>query len=125
MSIGKARALRKNPTDAGARLWPRLRRRQLHGCRFRRQVPLGPYIADFVCYEARLTIEVDGGQHAEGADSDHRRTAWLESQGFRVLRFWNADVLSNLDGVVDAIRAALGDAPPPHPSPTRGEGDGG
>ena len=124
MSASKARALRKNLTEAEARLWPRLRRRQLDGCRFRRQAPIGPYVADFVCYEARLIVELDGGQHAERSEDESRRTAWLESQGFRVLRFWNTDVFGNLDGVVDAIRSALGDAPPPHPSPTRGEGVG-
>ena len=123
-----ARRLRKNPTDAETRLWSRLRRKQLDGHRFRRQVSLGPYVADFVCFEARLIVEVDGGQHAERA-ADTARTAWLEAQGYRVLRFWNNDVLGNIDGVVETIRAAFArhsspvKHPPPHPSPARGEGD--
>jgi len=116
-----ARRLRKNPTDAETHLWSRLRRKQLDGHRFRRQVPLGPYVADFVCFEARLIVEADGGQHAERA-ADKTRTAWLGAQGFKVLRLWNNDVLGNTDGVVAAIRSALARHPPPHPSPARGEG---
>jgi len=107
MSIATARKLRRNPTDAEARLWARLRRKQIDGHRFRRQVPLGPYVADFVCLDARLIIEVDGGQHDERAELDAWRTAWLEANRFRVLRFWNNDVLQNIDGVVETIRAAL------------------
>lgn len=128
MSVPTARRLRKNPTDAETRLWSRLRRKKLDGRRFRRQAPLGPYVADFVCFEARLIVEVDGGQHAERA-ADAKRTAWLEGQGHRVLRFWNNDVLGNIEGVVEAIRTALvghsppAKHPPPQPSPARGEGD--
>ena len=107
MSIATARKLRRNPTDAEARLWARLRRKQIDGHRFRRQVPLGPYVADFACLETRLIIEVDGGQHDERAELDARRTAWLEANRFRVLRFWNNDVLQNIGGVVETIRAAL------------------
>ncbi|HEY0525546.1 MAG TPA: DUF559 domain-containing protein [Stellaceae bacterium] len=122
MANAHARQLRSNLTDAEARLWRWLRRRQL-GQRFRRQVPLSPYIADFVCMERRLVIEVDGGQHSTDVARDTRRTAWLEAQGFRVLRFWNNEVLGNTEGVLSTIAAALGErVPPPQPSPARGKG---
>ncbi len=104
----RARRLRKNPTEAERRLWARLRRYQLDGgCQFRRQAPIGRYVVDFACFERGLVVEVDGGQHAwrEAADAD--RTAWLEGEGFRVLRFWNNEVLGNTDGVVAAILDAL------------------
>jgi very-short-patch-repair endonuclease len=84
-----------------------LRRKQIEGHRFRRQVPIGHYIADFACLAARLIIEVDGGQHTVDVERDARRTAWLESQNFRVLRFWNNDVLGNSDGVLQTIESAL------------------
>lgn len=109
MSIQHARHLRTNTTDVERRLWRHIRQRQVDGFRFRRQVPLGPYIADFVCFEARLVVEVDGGQHAERVAEDARRTAWLKSQEFRVLRFWNNDVFVNMEGVVETIRLALRD----------------
>jgi len=115
-----ARKLRRRPTDAEVRPWSRLRRHQLDGRRFRRQVPIGPYVADFVCLDARLIVEVDGGQHDEARDG--ARTAWLKSQDFNVVRFWNNDVLGNTEGVVEAIRDALRASPPPRPSPARGEG---
>ena len=108
MSIESARRLRRNPTDAERRLWQLLRHRQLEGLRFRRQAPVGVYVLDFVCFEAALVVEVDGGQHAmEKKAADERRSAWLESQGFRILRFWNNDVLGNPEGVIETIRAAL------------------
>ncbi len=110
-------------TDAEIRLWSRLRRKQVDGYRFRRQAPLGPYVVDFACFDARLVIEVDGGQHADDAVADLARAKWLEAQGYRVLRFWNHDVLGNGDGVVEAIRAALRRDPPPQPNPKRGEGE--
>ena len=113
MSVRIARRLRSNPTDAEKRLWSRLRRKQLAGHRFRRQVPLGTYVVDFACLEARLIVEVDGGQHGEQGKRDAARTAWLEAQGFRVLRFGNNDVLENTDGVFAAIRVALSALPPP------------
>lgn len=85
--------------------WPR--RRQLGGCYFRRQAPIGDYIVDFACFERNLVVEVDGGQHTVRVAQDTKRSEWLESQGYRVLRFWNNDVLQNVDGVVDTILAAL------------------
>ena len=94
-------------TDAEARLWMRLRGEQIDGLRFRRQVPMGPYVVDFACFKARLVIEVDGGQHAGRVEQDNRRTAWLIARGFRVLRFWDTEVLQETDGVLDGIRAAI------------------
>ena len=113
MSVANARRLRKTPTEAEMRLWFRLRRKRIDGRRFRRQVPLGSYVVDFACLEAKLVVEVDGGQHAERIDADAARTAWLEGRGYRVLRFWNNDVLANTDGVIETIRAALAGYPPP------------
>ena len=113
-------------TDAEQRLWRQLRARQIAGARFRRQAPIGPYIADFACLDARLVIEVDGGQHADGASRDLHRDAWLSRQGFRVLRFWNNDVLQNIDGVLqrvdEAVRLTRAVSPPAQPSPVEGEG---
>jgi len=124
----KAQRLRREMTDAERKLWSVLRNRKLNGAKFRRQQPLGPYIADFVCQECRLIIEADGGQHADNA-SDARRTAFLESVGYRVLRFWNNDILTNLDGVAEAIAKELSTPHPARasresPSPSRGEGIG-
>jgi len=101
-----ARMVRTTPTDAEIRLWSRLRRKQLEGFRFRRQHPMGPYVVDFFCPEAKLIVEVDGGQHAESA-GDVRRTRWLEAHGYRVIRFWNNDVLGNTEGVLLSILEAL------------------
>jgi very-short-patch-repair endonuclease len=102
----RARALRRRPTDAEQKLWQRLRHDQL-GVRFRRQHPIGPYVVDFVCLPARLVIEVDGGQHADRVNRDTVRDAWLQEKGFVVLRFWNPQVLSELDAVVDRIDAHI------------------
>ena len=107
MASTKARHLRIHPTEAEKRLWTVLRRQQFEGHRFRRQAPIGRHIIDFVCLRRRLVVEIDGGQHAYRVQADAARTAWLESQGFRVLRFWNNDVLGNTNGVVEAIRQAL------------------
>jgi very-short-patch-repair endonuclease len=93
-------------TDAERRLWSALRGRRLQNYKFRRQHPPGPFVVDFACIEHRVAIEADGGQHAGNA-ADARRTAWLEQQGWRVLRFWNNDVLTNVDGVQEAILRAL------------------
>jgi very-short-patch-repair endonuclease len=102
---GFARAMRKESTNAERRMWTRLRNGQLNGLKFRRQVPIGNAIADFVCYEHKLIVEVDGGQHSESAH-DKVRDAELTRRGFRVLRFWNIDVMRNTRGVLDTILAA-------------------
>ncbi|HEX6792569.1 MAG TPA: endonuclease domain-containing protein [Casimicrobiaceae bacterium] len=118
------RQLRKAPTDAEHTLWQRLRGRQLEGCKFRRQHPYDDYILDFVCLDRKVIVEVDGGQHDEQREYDETRTASLESAGFVVLRFWNNEVLGDMDGVLEAIRQRL-DArakpSPPNP-PLEGEG---
>ena len=127
--LKRAKAMRHEPTPAEKALWHLLRDRRLEQHKFRRQVRIDPYIADFVCLERRLVIEVDGSQHAE-SDRDARRDAFLTRQGFSVLRFWNNDVLNNPAGVFDAIFAALTTPHPPTasprapPSPARGEGLG-
>lgn len=120
----RSRALRKAMSEAEKRLWMHLRRGQLKGCRFRRQHPYGFYVLDFVCLEAKLVIEVDGGQHLQQMDRDARRTAWLEQRGFRILRFWNHEVVSEIEAVKAVIEHALHlDAQPPSPpSPSEGEG---
>lgn len=97
MSRERARALRKNPTEAERALWRHLRLRQLDEHKFRRQQPVGSYIVDFICIEKRLVVELDGGQHSEQVASDAERTAWLEGEGFRVLRFWNHEVLKDIE----------------------------
>ncbi len=122
----KAKRLRRDLTDAERKLWGILRSSQVEGAKFRRQQPIGPFIADFVCQERKLIIEADGGQHAI-SDGDSRRTAFLESKSYRVLRLWNNDILENLDGVAQVITAALATPHPARasresPSPTRGEG---
>jgi very-short-patch-repair endonuclease len=113
-----ARRLRSNSTDAERLLWTRRRAARLNGHKFKRQQPVGAYIVDFVCFEAKVVLELDGGQHAEAAAEDRARDAWLRAQGFTVLRFWNNDVLQNLDGVLERIVENL----PPLPGPLpRGE----
>jgi adenine-specific DNA-methyltransferase len=102
-----AKHLRRNSTDAEHKLWQALRSRQLGNMKFRRQVPVGPYIVDFVCPAAKLVIEIDGGQHAEDIDYDRRRSEFLAGKGYHVIRFWNNEVLGNLDGVYQAIELAL------------------
>ncbi len=103
---GRAKALRSRMTDAERKLWYALRDGRFADFKFRRQVPLGPFIADFVCFEARLVIELDGGQHA-GSMDDKRRDRWLVANGFQILRFWNNEVLSNLEGVMTLLAKAL------------------
>jgi very-short-patch-repair endonuclease len=111
--------LRATPTDAERRLWLQLRRKQRGGSRFRRQHPLGRYVVDFLCAEAKLIIEIDGGQHATESDTRQR---WLEGRGYRVIRFWNNEVLENMEGVLLAIESAL-EKPPPTPTlPLKGGG---
>ena len=121
MNTKKARVLRNNMTDAERCLWQQLKRRQIAAVKFRRQQPIGPFIVDFVCFERRLIIEVDGGQHAEKITADAQRTRWLEAQGYRVLRFWNNDVLANVGAVAQVIFDTVERASPPIPSfPPRG-----
>jgi len=106
MPSARARELRTTMTDAERRLWACLRNRRFVGFKFHRQHPLGPFIADFACIEHRLVIEADGGQHAE-SETDGRRTKWLERHGWRVLRFWNTDILTKTEDVQETILAVL------------------
>jgi len=107
MNTKSARELRNNLTDAERRLWQKLQRRQIAAAKFRRQQPIGPFIVDFVCFEHRLIVEVDGGQHAQQVPYDEKRSRWLEAQGYRVLRFWNNDVLANTEAVAQSILEAV------------------
>ncbi|SHL71758.1 endonuclease domain-containing protein [Roseibium suaedae] len=102
-----ARKLRQNGTDAERRLWHHLRNRNLNGWKFRRQVPIGLFVADFMCKEARLIVEIDGSQHADDLARDGARTAHLNELGYSVIRFWNADVLTATDAVLETILAEL------------------
>jgi very-short-patch-repair endonuclease len=115
-----AKKMRREPTEAEAKLWSMLSGKRLGGLKFKRQEQLGDYIVDFVCFSARLIVEADGGQHSEN-EGDAVRDAWLNEQGFRVLRFWNNDILGNPDGVGRMI-LETGLPPLPNPSPARGEG---
>ena len=116
-----ARNLRANSTDAERRLWANLRGRRLAGFKFRRQQPLGPYIVDFVCVERKLIVEADGGQHGDRRQYDDARSEYLERGGYRVLRFWNNDILLQTDAVLEVIlKGLLATHPgpePPHPGP--------
>jgi very-short-patch-repair endonuclease len=125
MTIAAARRLRANQTDVEKRLWSRLRDRGLLGLKFRRQVSLGDFVADFVCADHALAVELDGGQHASSEVTDDRWTAWLKSHGWRVIRCWNNEVNENIDGVLHAIACACGiDLDRLHPDPLpRGEGE--
>jgi primosomal protein N' (replication factor Y) len=107
MSIDFARDLRRMSSDAEIRLWAHLRSRRLAGYRFRRQHPIGPFVVDFACTEQRLVVEADGGQHSENVAGDEQRTKWLAAHGWRVVRFWNNDILAHTESVLEAILAAL------------------
>ena len=102
-----SRRLRSGMTDAERALWLHLRCRQMIGAKFRRQHPVGPYIADFACLDRMVIVEVDGGQHAERVADDEQRARLLQQHGFLVLRFWNTDVLGNMEGVLEVIRRAI------------------
>ena len=106
-NIKRARELRKSQTDAERLLWKHLRNRQLLGFKFRRQVPIGPYIIDFVCLSLKLVIEADGSQHMSNINYDNMRTLYLENHGFQVVRFWNNDVLTQIDAVLEALTLTL------------------
>ncbi|MCC2652249.1 MAG: hypothetical protein K0Q60_2412 [Microvirga sp.] len=131
----RAKQLRSNATEPEQALWRTLKNIPVYGSHFRRQVPIGPYVADFACLKGRLIIELDGGHHSQDdvTIKDEHRTRWLESEGYRVVRFWNAELTENMNGVLDTIYAALYGAPqseavalptPPRPdsrpSPSRG-----
>ncbi|MBI3464610.1 MAG: endonuclease domain-containing protein [Planctomycetes bacterium] len=115
-----ARQLRRDMTDAEHRLWWHLRYRQMDGKKFRRQAPIGSYIVDFACFEEKLIVELDGGQHAQQQAYDARRTQWLNSQGFRVLRFWDHQVFEDVEPVMEVILRNLRTAPHPNPPPQGG-----
>jgi very-short-patch-repair endonuclease len=117
-AVQRARKLRADMTDAERKIWTLLRT-AFPAWRFRRQVPIRQYITDFASHRARLVIEIDGGQHHE--DIDAPRTAIIEKDGYRVIRFWNNDVLANIDGVATLLTKALDEtSPPPNPPPSRG-----
>jgi adenine-specific DNA-methyltransferase len=116
----RARDLRRNQTDAEALLWRYLKAKRLHECKFRRQHPIGPYFVDFACPGKRLVVELDGGQHSERARYDLDRTQYLERSGWRVLRFWNDEMLRETDAVLERIFAELNAAPLPGPLPASG-----
>src|SRR4051794_31364157 len=118
---GRAKEMRSGATDAEHRLWQILRAHRFAGYKFKRQVPIDFYIADFLCFAERLIVELDGGQHAE-TSNDARRDAYLKAQGFRVVRIWNNELFTNEEGVVETILSALQSPPLPNPSPARGEG---
>jgi very-short-patch-repair endonuclease len=118
--LERAKALRFNQTEAEQRLWYHLRAGRFMELKFKRQKPIGPFIADFVCMELRLVIEADGGQH--GDDKDRRRDTWFEEQGFTVLRFWNHEILGQTEAVLERIRqVAIALSPGPSPASGRGE----
>ncbi|MBI1910318.1 MAG: endonuclease domain-containing protein [Deltaproteobacteria bacterium] len=108
-----AKDLRKRSTDTEKFLWKYLRSKRLENFRFRRQAPIGPYIVDFVCLEKRIVIECDGGQHAFQARKDKGRDDWLEKEGYKVLRFWDREVLQNTEGVLETILREISGSPAP------------
>ena len=121
-SITRARELRRDSSKAEKICWELLRDRRLNGVKFRRQYAIGPYFADFASVERKLVVEVDGEHHAYQLEADARRTAFLESRGWRVLRFWANEVVANREGVWAAIDVALRPTPSPNLSPCRGRG---
>ena len=117
-----AKSMRRQPTNAEALIWAALRGARMQGFKFKRQQPIGPYIVDFVCFEYGLIIEIDGGQHAEDVSADQHRSNWLQSQGFRILRFWNNEVIERRDDVLESIIRALREYPSPQPLSHKGRG---
>jgi very-short-patch-repair endonuclease len=121
---GPARALRARQTEAERVLWFKLRDNQFYGIKFRRQEPIGNYIVDFVCFEKKLILEIDGNPHKETSTkrNDNQRTLWLQEEGFKVLRFWNSEVLDDVEGVLEKIKNLLRQESHPHlASPIKGE----
>ena len=118
--LKNAKSLRKSQTDAEIKLWYYLRAHRFMSLKFKRQKPIGQYIVDFVCIEQKLIIELDGGQHAEQVEADEKRTGFLESEGYQVLRFWNNQVLQEMESVLEAIHTEF--ALSPTPLPHAGEG---
>jgi very-short-patch-repair endonuclease len=117
---GFAKTLRKKPTDAENKLWQHLRAKRLFGLKFRRQEPIGGYIADFVCLEKKVIIELDGGQHSEKPEKDQERDEWLKAEGFRVLRFWNNDVFKQTNDILEMIAKTCMQTPSPSSPPLKG-----
>jgi very-short-patch-repair endonuclease len=117
MKRAQAKRLRSNMTDAERRLWYRLRGHRFGGLKFKRQAPIGPYVVDFICFEHKLIVELDGGQHSENA-RDRARGAWLTSEGYKVIRFWNNDVLKRTNAVLELIAQAVA-LPEATPLPAR------
>ncbi len=118
----KARQVRRDQTDAEKALWARLRNRQVYSAKFRRQHPIGPFIADFCCLQQRLIVELDAGQHAVETVADQKCSQFLADQGYRVLRFWNHEVLNHSDAVMERIAETLGERSPSPQSSPRGRG---
>ncbi len=116
LATDRARAMRREMTEAERKLWFLLRSRRLAGVKFRRQAPIGPFIADFVCLDRKIVVEADGGQHF-ASDTDARRDRWLAGEGYVVLRYANTDIIANPDGVLQDLAARL--TPPPHPVSAR------
>ena len=104
---GTARKLRRTQTDAERALWQRMRDRQLHGYKFRRQMPVKPYIVDFACIELKLIVELDGSQHLQQKQHDDQRTRFLEASGYQVVRFWNNEVLKNMESVLESLSLTI------------------
>lgn len=116
MSLHQAKNLRKNMTDAEKFFWYKVRDRRLAGYKFKRQVPIGHYIVDFACLDYTLVVEIDGGQHNDNS-ADTLRDKFLQDKGFRVVRYWNNEILNNIDGVLEALVRELSLRPSPLPSP--------
>jgi very-short-patch-repair endonuclease len=127
--LGNAKTLRRNQTDAEQKLWYHLRAHRFMGRKFKRQKPMGRYVVDFVCLEEKLIIELDGGQHVENVEYDQERDAWLMSEGYKVLRFWNNELMNEMESVLERIRLVLSNeavhsetlSPGPSPTSVRGE----
>jgi very-short-patch-repair endonuclease len=119
--LNNAKILRSNQTEAEQQLWNHLRAHRFLDLKFKRQKPIGRYIVDFVCVERRLIIEIDGGQHAEQVEYDQHRDAWLRGQGYTILRFWNNEVIQQMEGVLEQILVTLTLSPSPSPTSGRGE----